>query len=208
MLRHPLGQATLLVVLAYAVFKFGIAYLPPLVGIASAPVPSSVVVQYMFLALVGILLFVSDNEDRWREFKAPIFAAMVDADKRVLRGVILTALPLVVGIVAFLQVRPTVSAPVTLRSIHPAPPARITVRGQTIELAGLENPLRTSGDMADHLITGRRVYYQNCLPCHGDLLNGQGHFGHGFSPTPLSFTDPGTIAQLTESFVFWPADRF
>jgi mono/diheme cytochrome c family protein len=57
--------------------------------------------------------------------------------------------------------------------------------------------------MEEHLREGRRVYYQNCLPCHGDRLDGAGHFGHGFSPTPLSFADPGTIAQLTESYVFW-----
>ncbi len=57
--------------------------------------------------------------------------------------------------------------------------------------------------MAEHFETGKRVYYQNCLPCHGDLLDGNGHYAHGFNPTPLSFQDPGNIAQLTESFVFW-----
>jgi hypothetical protein len=55
--------------------------------------------------------------------------------------------------------------------------------------------------MDEHLREGRRVYYQNCLPCHGDRLDGEGHFGHGFSPTPL-LQHPGTIAQL-KSFVFW-----
>jgi hypothetical protein len=34
-------------------------------------------------------------------------------------------------------------------------------------------------------------------------LDGQGHFAHGFSPAPASFEDNGTIAQLTESYVFW-----
>ena len=67
----------------------------------------------------------------------------------------------------------------------------------------LENPLRARGDMAEHLRTGKRIYYQNCLPCHGDRLDGQGHFAHGFSPAPASFEDNGTIAQLTESYVFW-----
>jgi mono/diheme cytochrome c family protein len=57
--------------------------------------------------------------------------------------------------------------------------------------------------MEEHIATGKRVYYQNCLPCHGDYLDGRGHFAHGFNPTPLSFQDNGTIAQLSESFVFW-----
>lgn len=70
-------------------------------------------------------------------------------------------------------------------------------------LAGLENPLRASGSFEDHYREGRRVYYQNCLPCHGDLMDGEGHYASGFNPLPLAFTDAGTIAQLTESFVFW-----
>jgi mono/diheme cytochrome c family protein len=199
--RHPFWQAVGLVVLAYLVFTFGLAYVPPLVGIPSAPVPRSVVVQYMLTALVGILLFVSHSEERWVRFKQPIASALVDRDKRWLRGGLLALVPLLVGVVTFRQTRPTVPAPVTLRSIHPAPPARITVRGTAFELNGLENPLRSQGSLEEHVRTGRRVYYQNCLPCHGDLLNGQGHFGHGFSPTPLAF--PENLPLLTESFVFW-----
>jgi len=30
-----------------------------------------------------------------------------------------------------------------------------------------------------------------------------GHFAVGFNPLPANFQDNGTIAQLTESFVFW-----
>ena len=203
LLRHPFWQAVLLLVGAYLLFKWGVALIPPLLGIESAPVPGSVLLQYMLIALVGVLLYVSDNEARWRQFKGPITATLVDRDKRWLRGTLLVALPVLVGFVAFDQTRPKVSAPVQLRSIHPAPPGEISFRGRRIRLTGLENPLRHQGSLEEHYATGRRIYYQNCLPCHGDLLDGQGHFAHGFSPTPLPFDDPGTIAQLTESFVFW-----
>ena len=47
------------------------------------------------------------------------------------------------------------------------------------------------------------VYVQNCVPCHGDLLDGAGHYAHAFNPLPADFTSNGTIAQLTESYVFW-----
>lgn len=202
-LRHPFWQAVLLLVLSYVLFTAGIAYLPPLIGMPSAPVPNSVVVQYMLTALVAILIYVSDEEERWTRFKAPLHATLVDADKKWLRAGLLVLVPGLIGWAAYQQARPKVGAPISLRSIHPAPPSSITFRGRTIQLTGLENPLRSRGDMAEHLATGKRVYYQNCLPCHGDLLDGKGHFGHGFSPTPLAFNDPGTIAQLTESFVFW-----
>ena len=202
-LGHPFWQAVLLLVLSYLVFTVGIAYLPPLLGIPSAPVPASVVVQYMLTALVAILIFVSDDEARWSRFKQPINAALVQPDLRWLRLALLILLPLAVGFAAYQQARPKVAAPIQLRSIHPAPPAQISFKGKAMSLTGLENPLRSRGDLAEHYKTGRRIYYQNCLPCHGDLLDGKGHFGHGFSPTPLAFDDPGNIAQLTESFVFW-----
>ncbi len=200
--RHPLGQALGLVVAAYLIFKYGIEYLPPLFGKASAPVPQSIMIQFMLTALVGILIYVSDNEDRWRRFKQPIRATMVDADKRHLRTAFLIVIPLLVGFAALNQARPKVGALAQLRSIHPAPPGHITFQGRTIQLAGLENPLHKTGSIEDHLRTGRRVYYQSCLPCHGDLLDGLGHYAHGFNPQPLAF-DGGTIAQLQESFVFW-----
>lgn len=201
-LRHPFWQAVGLLALSYVIFEFGIPYVPPLFGIPSAPVPNSVLVQFMLTALVGILLYVSDNEERWRQFKEPINAALVDRDKRWVRAALLVLVPALVGFATYEQVRPKVSAPVQLRSIHPAPPGEITLRGESMNLTTLENPLRREGSLEEHVAQGRRVYYRNCLPCHGDLLDGNGHFAHGFNPTPLPF-DQGTIAQLRESYVFW-----
>ena len=202
-LRHPFWQAVMVLVIAYLFFTFGIAYLPPLVGIASAPVPKSVVVQYMLIALVGILIFVSSDDARWERFKEPIHATLVDTDKRWIRMALLVLFPLVVGFATYEQARPKVDAPIQLRSIHPAPPGQITFRGKTIQLTGLNNPLRSRGSLQEHYEVGKRVYYQNCIYCHGDRLDGNGHFARGFSPAPASFVDQGTISQLTESFVFW-----
>jgi mono/diheme cytochrome c family protein len=39
--------------------------------------------------------------------------------------------------------------------------------------------------------------------CHGDNLDGRGHFAYGFNPPPANFQDPGTIAMLQEAFLFW-----
>jgi mono/diheme cytochrome c family protein len=201
--RHPFWQALLVIAAAYLLFAFGVAYLPPLLGIPSAPVPQSVLIQYMFFVVVGVLIHVSSDEARWRRFREPLHATLVDPDKRWVRASLLVLLPLLFGAAVYAETRPKVEAPIQLRSIHPAPPSQITFRGKPITLAGLENPLRSRGDMAEHLRAGKTIYYQNCVPCHGDRLDGQGHFAHGFSPAPASFVDNGTISQLTESYVFW-----
>jgi mono/diheme cytochrome c family protein len=197
-LRHPFWQAVGLLVLAYILIVFGIPLLP-----GSAIVPKSVVLQYMATVLVGVLIWVSDDEARWTRFKEPLQAVLVEPGLKVIRTGLLVAVTLMVGCFTYGQVKASVAAPPNLRSIHPAPPAQITFRGKTMTLASLENPLRRQGDMAAHLTMGRRVYYENCLPCHGDHLDGQGHYASGFNPLPLNFQDNGTIAQLSESFVFW-----
>jgi len=201
--RSPFGISVAIMVIAYVAFKWGIAYLPPLFGMSSAPVPTSVVFQYMVTVFVGVLLWVSDNEERWAEFKRPMHRVMVDPNQKVLRTVLLVAIPALVAFMTYDRVRQGVSAPPSLRAIHPAPPGSITFRGVTMELAGLENPLRHEGDMEEHYERGKTLYVQNCMACHGDALDGRGHYASGFNPAPLNFQDNGTIAQLTESFVFW-----
>ena len=197
-LRHPFWQAALVLAVAFLVIRFVVPALP-----GSAVVPASVVFQYMCTVLVGVLIWVSDSEARWAQFREPIRAALVEPRLKPVRGTLLVAVPLLVGWVTFGQVRVAVQAPPSLRSIHPAPPTSITFRGRQLTLAGLENPLRKEGDLATHVAEGQRVYYRNCLPCHGDALDGQGHFAPGLNPLPANFRDNGTIAQLTESFVFW-----
>ncbi len=197
--EHPFWQAVGILVLAYVVVVYLVPRLP-----GSALVPHSVVLQYMATVLVGVLIYVSDSEARWARFQEPIHDVLVEPRLRLLRAVLLGVGTLGVGWITLGQVRTTVAAPPNLRSIHPAPPAEITFRGKTITLTGLGNPLRQRPDsLAAYVALGQRVYYQNCLPCHGDHLDGQGHFALGFNPIPANFQDNGTIAQLTESFVFW-----
>lgn len=202
-LRHPLGQFVLILLVAYIVFRFGIWLVPPLLGIRSAPVPASVILQYMATVFVGALIYVSDNEARWREFRRPIRETLVEPARRPLRIALLVVLPLLTAGFAFSRVRPTVAAPAALRSIHPAPPGQITFRGRTMILAETTNPLRAAGSIDEAYVRGRTVYMRNCMPCHGDDLGGNGYFAHGLNPVPIDFTNTGTIPQLTESFVFW-----
>lgn len=200
-LRHPLTKAAVVLLAAYLVFELGIGYLAPLLGIPSAPVPNSVIVQYMLTVLAGVLIWVSDNEARWTEFKRPLRAVLVEPERRTLRTALLIAVPLLVGAAAYASVRPTVSAPPTLRSIHPAPPSSMSFRGKEMVLADLQNPLRADGSTAEDYALGSDIYFTNCVPCHGDALDGNGHYAHAFNPRPIDLT--GTLKDLTESYVFW-----
>jgi mono/diheme cytochrome c family protein len=55
----------------------------------------------------------------------------------------------------------------------------------------------------EHVAKGAEIYVRNCVFCHGDNLDGQGHFAKGFNPPPANFQDPGTIAMLQEAYLFW-----
>jgi mono/diheme cytochrome c family protein len=202
-LRHPFWQATLVFAGAYVVVRWGIPYVPPLFGVSSAPVPSSVVLQYMVTILVGILLWVSDNEARWKRFKEPLHSLLVRPERRLLRAVFLIAVPVLVAFMTYDTIRPKVTAPAGLRSVHPANPTSITIDGEPLILEGLENPWRTQGREDEAYRIGMDLYFQNCMPCHGDYLDGQGHYAHALNPLPLPLRGGGTIAQLTESYVFW-----
>src|SRR5207237_5219498 len=147
----------------------------------SGMVPGSVVLQYMATVLVGVLIWVSDDEGRWTQFKEPMHDVLVQPRLKVVRTAVLAAVTLVVGCITYGQVRAGVAAPPNMRSIHPAPPSQITFRGKTITLVGLDNTLRKTGAMAAHLAVGHRVHYQNYVPCHGDHLDGLGHSATGLS---------------------------
>jgi mono/diheme cytochrome c family protein len=202
-LGHPFWQAALVLVAAFVLIRWGIAIIPGFVGVTSAPVPASVVLQYTLIALVGTLVWVSSDEERWAAFKEPIQAVLVEPERKVIRTVFMVLIPLLVAIGTFNNVRPTIAAPASLRSIHPAPPTQITFQGETMVLEGLENPMHEPGLEEAAFERGKEVYYENCMPCHGDYLNAGGHYAPGFNPTPLALRGNGTIAQLTESFVFW-----
>src|SRR5258708_11222783 len=83
-------------------------------------VPQSVVLQYMATVFVGVLIYVSDSEERWTRFKEPIAAALVEPDLKPVRAGLLVGVPLLVGWITYGQVRTTVEAPPNLRAIHPA----------------------------------------------------------------------------------------
>lgn len=208
-LNHKLTQFVIVLVLAYLFFRFGIPVLSEALTGVAAPVPSHLLwTIYMPTVALVILLYVSADEAAWAEFKAPLQALLLERERRglvLLRWAILVALPLLAGWLAYLQVRPSVTPPAELRSIHPAPPDAITVAGETTDLRTAVNPFRDEHGNADPeaVAAGEAVYGRHCVYCHGDALDSDGIFAGAFRPRPADFTDPGTIAQLQESYLFW-----
>ena len=84
----------------------------------------------------------------------------------------------------------------------------MTFRGKKINILKAANPFRElevkdQKSFGEHVAAGRTIYYQNCVFCHGDNMQGNGIFAYGYDPQPANFDDPTTIAMLQESYLFW-----
>ena len=164
------------------------------------PLPSSLIFMYMATVTVGLALSVSIYENILRAFIDPIVWFMRgDPGRswawRAARWALLVTLPLYVGSGVYQRVVPRFEPPIASRVIHPAPPP---------EVAALYNEFRDDkANRKKYIEEGEVVYFQNCFFCHGDALDGEGPFATAMNPPPADFQDPGTIAQLTEAFVFW-----
>ena len=193
-LRSRFVQAVLILVVAFCLLRFGIR----------PPAPYSVIKIYMLVVCLAVLIYVSSDVDSWRSFVRPIRSTFVDPNRRLLRLALAVVLPILLGYYAYSQAAAKPQAPPELRAVHPAPPGSIQFRGKEINISGVENPLRKDpAKFKEHAAAGGATYIRNCMYCHGDNLDGQGHFAKGFNPPPANFQDPGTIAMLQEAYLFW-----
>jgi mono/diheme cytochrome c family protein len=193
-LRSRFFQSVLILVVAFCILRYGIR----------PPAPWSVLTLYMTIVLIAVLVFASSDSDSWRDFLRPIKATLTEPRLRPLRMGLMVVIPLLLGYYAYTQAAARPQSPPELRAVHPAPPAAIQFRGKEVAIAGLENPLRKDrANFAKNVAAGGEIYIKNCMFCHGDNLDGQGHFAAGFNPPPANFQDPGTIAMLQEAYLFW-----
>ncbi|RJQ43563.1 MAG: cytochrome c [Nitrospiraceae bacterium] len=169
------------------------------------PLPGQVILMYMAMSVFTFIIYFSIREEQFQAFLRPMRTVLADDSKRIPRILIMyILLPVLAGFITYGKVMPKLAPPATARIVHPEPPASITYRGKSINILGIENPLRKDeAAMAVHIEAGKKVYYQNCFYCHGDDLDGNGHFADAFNPRPLPFRGTDTIAQLPEGFVFY-----
>ncbi len=198
-------QLVIVVLIAYVIFKAP--------GWFGTPIPGSLIIMYMFFVVVGALLVMTSSEESTQGLFAPI-KALVEAGQspsmkmRIIRVVVFAAVPIVGALLTYNRIRPGFEPPVELRATHPAPPSIVKAFKKTYDLATLENPFRklqkeNPEKFKEAVKEGGNVYFKSCFFCHGDKLDGKGHYAQGFNPLPLPFQGMDTIAQLQESFVFW-----
>lgn len=189
--KAPPGlQVAVFLFVLYLVLKFAIR--PPL--------PFSVLFMYMLLAALGSVLYLTLFFDLKEAVVTPVFTFLGGGiEGRMARGgryAVLVAMPLLVWFGSYQKFNTKAEAPLDSRVIHPAPPGEFT---------GLYNPYHVEDKelQKKYIAEGKEVYYRNCVFCHGDLLNGNGIFAHGFNPKPANFQDPTVLPMLQESFLFW-----
>ena len=172
------------------------------------PLPASIVQMFMAIITIALLFYISSDTGILKEVSGSLIQFIVNRKFRIPLTLVTILLPLLVAWRVYLGMQVEIVAPVFGRSIHPAPPTQFTFDGKQIQIADLENPYRElevekPDEFMKHVQNGRKVYYNNCVFCHGDTLEGNGLFAHGFNPIPANLADSGTIAQLQENYVFW-----
>ncbi len=196
--KNPLFLSVLVITALYVLFAY----------VLNPPLPASLLLQYMIICSVGVLLVVTFENEMASRFFAPLLVLFGSPKMLPLRFVAFAAVVGGVGYFTYNAVKPSITSPLALRTVHPAPPSSLKAYGKTYDLLSLENPYRVEYDEKSDeyqaiVAEGAELYYQNCVYCHGDLLDGEGHFAKTFTPRPINFQDVGMIAQLQEAFLFW-----
>lgn len=174
----------------------------------TAPIPASVVSLYMGIVTIALLAYVSSSEERRTEIAGPLVRFMTEKRYTVLLALTVIAIPALAAANVYVQMNVPLQPPLFSRTVHPASPPDVTVHDKKIDLDRGENPFlplekSNPDEFRRHVENGRKVYYQNCVFCHGDNLSGNGMFVHGLDPIPTNFSDPGTIAMLRDTYLVW-----
>ncbi len=184
----------------YIGLRFGVPWLAVLVGLSQTPaaLPGFALAGYMACVVVGTLVYMSAEEERWHLFLGPVvrvFAIPAGGPRRT-QLLILALLPLLAGWTAWRRLAPSPRTPAVIRVQHPGLPD---------QFAALENPYGEVSEEERAVLVreGIVLYQKNCRPCHGTKADGSGPLARGQRLQPVDFTDVGTIATVVEPYPFW-----
>jgi mono/diheme cytochrome c family protein len=174
----------------------------------TVPIPASVQWIYMSIVSLALVAYVTSSDARREAVARPLVRLIVEPRLRPLLILLVVLTPGVAAGNVWLKMKAPLEPPFFARTIHPAPPATVTVHDKIIDLDAGENPFRAyektnPDEFRKHVAEGKKVYYENCVFCHGDNLHANGMFVHALNPLPTNFDDAGTIPMLRETFLFW-----
>ncbi|MCR4288871.1 MAG: cytochrome c [Candidatus Scalindua sp.] len=202
MIKKKNSYLMIWVIVSFIIVFVVIKYISPYIFMVllakghSMPTPSTLIIWYMILAVLGGLIFVSTSSVRWENFLSFVLPAGDDSTKKILQITIIVAFPLLVGWFVYSGTAPGTASPVELRIQHPTLPQKFE---------NIKNPYTHVDEEAKRrcIEEGKIMYQQNCRPCHGSKADGNGPFANSFRLRPINFTDPGTIATVIENYAFW-----
>jgi mono/diheme cytochrome c family protein len=176
--------------------------------------PGSILSIFGGATVISVLLYITSSDSGRAAFWRPLHAIMVEPGRELVLIPLLIAIPALVAWRSFVAAVPSDVPPPLVRTVHPSPPASITVNpvggGEaiTVDLIKDDNPLRAlqknnPAEFASKVAHGKVIYYQNCFYCHGDHLAADGHYAKAMRPRPADFQDPSVLPLFQESFFFW-----
>lgn len=168
--------------------------------VAQPPLPANLTNFFMIFIIAGVVIYITLADERIREFLD--FISLSSKQPLVwdlFRKAVLILIPVFVAYNVYSQERITYAPPGELFQPHVTPPQWVV---------DLKVP-----EWADHpekwsqkdLEEGMKLYEDHCLPCHGKEADGKGPLAQGirYPAAPTNFKEPGTIAQLPITYVYW-----
>lgn len=76
----------------------------------------------------------------------------------------------------------------------------VMINGIGTEYAARKNPLVAT---KDNLRSGKRLYENNCLSCHGKSGTGDGPAGKNMSPPPANIASFSKMPMASDRYLFW-----
>lgn len=185
---------------------------------ALVPTPSTLKQWYMALGVCASMIYVTSSPQRIENFLSFFRPQAGEGITRVLRIVILVAIPILAGWAVYSLVNPGTAAPVELRIQHPSkqpeeyrsltnpfrnPTAEMLSKFKGEKKLELEGEALKAAFLQASIDEGRIHYQATCRVCHGTKTDGNGPFARGYRLRPVDFTIKDTITTIVEGVAFW-----
>lgn len=168
--------------------------------IVQPPLPSNLTNFFMMFVLAGVVIYITLTDERIEEFLDFIsIRSKLPLVWDVFRKAVLVIIPLFVAYNVYSTEKVTYAPPGELFQPHVTPPQWV------VDLKVPDYASDPSKWDQRHIEEGKKIYEDNCMPCHGKDADGKGPLASSirYPAAPTNFKEPGTIAQLPLSYVYW-----